>query len=212
MNLTRDGRSWLLAGAICAAAFFVLAQGPTNGAAAIALKGLSVALLAAFALARAEGADGRLLTGIMLLSAAGDVGIELDQVVGGVLFLLSHVAAIVLYMRNRRVRTTPSQRAAGAALLILVPLLAWLLSGALVTIVYGLALGGMAAAAWTSRFGRYRVGLGALLFVASDLLIFARLGGWIEPATTGWLVWPLYYLGQAMICTGVVRTLRVGKT
>jgi uncharacterized membrane protein YhhN len=34
----------------------------------------------------------------------------------------------------------------------------------------------MAAAAWSSRFPRYRVGAGAVLFVISDWLIFSRMG------------------------------------
>ena len=57
------------------------------------------------------------------------------------------------------------------------------------------------------RFSR-TVGLGALLFVASDLLIFARLGHVLDEALTGWFVWPLYYAGQFLICTGVIRAVR----
>ena len=74
--------------------------------------------------------------------------------------------------------------------------------------VYALALGGMAAAAWSSSFPRYRVGLGAVLFVVSDLLIFARLGPLESSAIPGLLIWPLYYFGQFLICTGVISTLR----
>jgi uncharacterized membrane protein YhhN len=66
----------------------------------------------------------------------------------------------------------------------------------------------MAASAWLSRFSRYSVGIGALMFVASDLLIFARLGGVLGENVTGWLVWPLYYAGQLLICTGVIRAVR----
>jgi uncharacterized membrane protein YhhN len=66
----------------------------------------------------------------------------------------------------------------------------------------------MAAAAWTSSFPRYRVGLGAVLFVASDLLIFARMGPLAASALPGLLVWPLYYFGQVLIATGVVGELR----
>jgi len=46
------------------------------------------------------------------------------------------------------------------------------------------------------------------MFVASDLLIFARLGGVLGENVTGWLVWPLYYAGQLLICTGVIRAVR----
>jgi uncharacterized membrane protein YhhN len=40
--------------------------------------------------------------------------------------------------------------------------------------LYSLGLALMAATAWLSRFPRYRVGIGALMFVVSDLLIFGR--------------------------------------
>ena len=74
--------------------------------------------------------------------------------------------------------------------------------------IYGLALGGMAASAWASSFPRYRVGTGAALFVASDLLLFAAMGPLAQSDIPRLLVWPLYYLGQFLICVGVLRTLR----
>ena len=52
------------------------------------------------------------------------------------------------------------------------------------------------------------MGLGTLLFVVSDLAIFAREAGRIDPELADWIVWPLYYVGQLMIATGVVQTLR----
>jgi uncharacterized membrane protein YhhN len=73
---------------------------------------------------------------------------------------------------------------------------------------YALGLGAMAAAAWTSSFPRYRVGIGAVLFVASDLLIFARLGPMADSPIPDLLIWPLYYFGQFLICTGVIGELR----
>jgi uncharacterized membrane protein YhhN len=74
--------------------------------------------------------------------------------------------------------------------------------------LYALALGAMAAGAWASVFPRYRVGAGAALFLLSDLLLFAEMGplqGSIVPQI---LVWPVYYLGQLLIATGVAQTLR----
>ena len=65
----------------------------------------------------------------------------------------------------------------------------------------------MAATAWISRFPRYWTGLGAVLFVISDLLIFARMGPLAGSAVPGLLIWPIYFTGQAMIAMGVVRTL-----
>jgi hypothetical protein len=42
--------------------------------------------------------------------------------------------------------------------------------------------------------------------VASDLLIFARMGPLAGSMVPRLLVMPLYYVGQLLICTGVVRT------
>ena len=47
-----------------------------------------------------------------------------------------------------------------------------------------------------------------MLFAASDLLIFARLGPLAGSIVPTLLVWPLYVAGQAMIAYGVVRTER----
>ncbi len=69
----------------------------------------------------------------------------------------------------------------------------------------------MAASAGASRFPRYRVGIGALMFLGSDLLIFARMGPLPGSPLPGLLIWPLYFGGQALIAWGVVRTLADGR-
>ena len=122
-------------------------------------------------------------------------------------FLIGHLIAIRLYWQHRRSNPTGSQKAAALALLVLTPLVSFQLGGAMVAL-YALGLGGMAATAWLSSFTRYRVGIGAVMFVASDLLIFARMGVLADSALPGLLSWPLYYFGQCLICTGVVGELR----
>ncbi len=148
----------------------------------------------------------------MALGALGDVLIEIDTGAGGAAFFAAHVIAMWLYSRHRRAAVMPSQKLAAVALLIATPVISYLLpadrSAALPVALYGLALGGMAGMAWTSAFPRYRVGVGALLFVASDLLIFAQMGPLAESSLPGLTIWPLYYFGQFLICTGVVRWLR----
>lgn len=207
-----EHRPWLLAGIAMAIAFWTLSDTALGGLFLIALKGGSVAALAAYALARSRSRDARVIAGVMAVGAAGDVAIELSVVAGGALFLLAHLIAIWLYRRHPRATVTGSQLGAAASLVAGVPAGAWLLTADLAAVVYALALGAMAASAWLSRFSRYHVGVGALLFVASDLLIFARLGGALDPAHTEWFVWPLYYAGQFLICTGVIRTLRRDHT
>ncbi len=191
-----------------AIAFWILVDSAVGGVFTVALKGGSVAALAAYALSRSRASDARLIAAVMAIGAAGDIGIELDTRIGGGLFLLAHLVAITLYLRNRRPSPATTQTIAAAALLVGVPLAAWELARDLMVVIYAAALGAMAATAWISRFSRYNVGIGALLFVASDLLIFARLGGVLDEGLTGWLIWPLYYTGQLLICTGVIRTVR----
>jgi len=69
--------------------------------------------------------------------------------------------------------------------------------------VYSLGLALMAATAWTSRFPRFRVGIGAVMFLVSDLLIFGRMGPLPDNLVVGLAVWGLYYFGQLLICLGV---------
>jgi uncharacterized membrane protein YhhN len=49
--------------------------------------------------------------------------------------------------------------------------------------------------------------VGAVLFLASDLLIVAGMGPLMGEPLHQWLIWPLYYLGQLLICLGVVQAL-----
>jgi uncharacterized membrane protein YhhN len=204
-----EHRPWLLASVTAAVAFYFLTDNQIGEIWLIAIKGAAVGMLATYALRRAgRGLDGAIFVLVLALSAAGDMVLELDFGAGGALFLASHLVAVVFYLRQPRDRTTPSQKLLAAALLIGTPLVSYLLSLKPEIALYGLALGAMAAAAWMSRFPRYRVGTGAVLFILSDWLIFARMGPIsLEPLPT-YLIWPLYYAGQLMIATGVVQTLR----
>jgi uncharacterized membrane protein YhhN len=203
-----ESRPWLFAGIAMAIAFWIISGSALGDVFQAAIKGGSVAALAGYALSRSHLRNARMIAAVMAIGAAGDVGIEFDTQVGGGLFLLAHLVAIVLYLRNRRPAPAGTQKAAAAALLAGVPLAAWVLAGDLMAVIYAIALGSMAASAWLSRFSRYNVGIGALLFVVSDLLIFARLGGRIDQSLSSWFVWPLYYAGQLLICTGVIRAVR----
>lgn len=207
-----EHRPWLLASLVAAISYFFVANDAIPGVYLMVWKGAGVAFLAAYAWHRTRGTDGLLIGLVMALGAIGDVGVELSLVLGAGFFALGHIVAIVLYGRNRRARLTASQMLAGLALAIFSPLLAGLISypqpGWSTAVVYAALLGVMAAMAWTSRFTRYRVGIGAVLFVASDLIIFAQEAGKVSPEVGGMLIWPLYYAGQLLIAMGVVQALR----
>lgn len=209
-----EHRPWLLLAVTSAIAFYFLRDNQAGGgfvlgeAFLIPLKGAGVAFLAIYALRRGHGADGAILTVALALSALGDMVIELDQAGGALFFIASHLTATALYLRNRRDHMPMSQSLLGATLLIGVPAISYLLSERIDVALYGAALGLMAATAWMSRFPRYRVGIGAVLFVVSDWLIFSRMGSFDMGDLPDVLIWPLYFAGQLMIATGVVQTLR----
>lgn len=203
-----EHRPWLLASMALALAYWLLSDSKLGELYLLLLKAGSVAALPAYALARSRHRDARHIAAVMATGAMGDAFIELDTIAGGAWFLLAHLLAIALYWRRRRAAPSVSQRAAAASVLAGVPLCAWLLTDDPLAAVYAVALAAMAASAWLSRFSRYAVGVGALLFVASDLLIFARLGGTLSQSVTSWLIWPMYYAGQLLIVTGVIRTVR----
>lgn len=207
-----ESRPWLLLSLLASITYYFVSDAPIPGLYLMLWKGLGVGFLAVFACVRHHSFDGRLIGGAMTLGAIGDMLIEIDMIYGAVAFLIGHVIAIALYARHRRVSITFSQRLFALLLVPGVVLIAWALpmdrSGAGGIALYSLFLAVMAAMAWTSDFPRYRVGTGALMFVVSDLLIFARLGPLEGSAIPDWLIWPLYYFGQFLICTGVIQTLR----
>ena len=185
-------------------------------AAELTWKGLSVGLLAVYAALNARNLDGWLLVAVMAFGALGDVLLgAAGLTVGALAFLAGHLVAIGLYLRNRRPSPTRSQVALAIVLVPAVVIVAFLLPADRATApgvaVYSLGLALMAATAWLSRFPRYRVGAGALMFVVSDLLIFGRGGPWPDSFAVGLAVWGLYYFGQMLICVGVVKTLNAER-
>jgi uncharacterized membrane protein YhhN len=193
---------------VAGAAYFIAFRMGFTGIWSVPLKGACVALLAVWAGLQARSLDEWLIVAVMALGALGDVLIETSGLNAGAIgFLAGHVVAIGLYLRNRQGNAWLAIPVA-----LVVALVAWWLpiirSMAPGIALYALGLGAMAGTALTSRFARDNVGLGALMFVASDLLIFARLGPLHASALPNLLVWPLYVAGQAAIAWGVVTTLR----
>jgi uncharacterized membrane protein YhhN len=199
----------VLAAAIVAGVSYLAAPQPEGQ---VVWKGAGVGLLTLYAALLARTGDGWLITLVMAFGALGDVMLNLAGLeVGAVFFFLGHVTAVVLYLRNRRPELSMSQGLLAGALLIAVPIAAYLLPAdrtrAPLAAIYAGGLALMTASAWISRFPRYRTGLGAVMFAASDLLIFAENGPLAGQGWTGFAVWSLYFAGQTLICLGVTRTL-----
>ncbi len=207
----------LVAAIIAGASYYFAVLRDLDGDSVTVWKGAGIALLALWAASQPPSRDRWWLFAYLALGALGDVLIETSGLrTGGLAFMAVHIVAIVLFLRNRRARLSATQRALAVAFLVLVPGIAFAMSPpggqAFGHALYGLALGAMAAAAWVSRFSRYRVGIGAVLFVMSDLLIFARGGPLAASIVPTLLVWPLYFAGQLLIAWGVVTRLSERET
>ncbi len=207
-----EKRPFLLLSIVAAAAYFYLRYSELPELYLLAVKASAVGLLAVYAYLRHQSADARLLVWIMALSALGDVVISYHLLASGFAFFLSHIFALTLFLRNPRPLVARSQKAFVVSIMFLVPAVAWLLPSdrdfAMQVAIYAMSLGGMAASAWASNFPRSRVGAGALLFVFSDIILFAELGPFAGSPVPDVFIWPTYYLGQFLICTGVIQTLR----
>jgi uncharacterized membrane protein YhhN len=187
---------------------WVVASGYEGGA-SIAWKGAGVALLAVYAGLSARDADGWLIALVMAFGAAGDVLLETHgTTVGAAAFIGGHNLAMLLYLRNWRPHITLSQRMLAALVVPASVFIGYSLTGDVMVALYSFFVGAMAASAWTSRFPRYRVGIGAMLFLASDLLIFARMGPLAGAAWASMAIWACYFGGQYLIATGVVESKR----
>ncbi|HYE45002.1 MAG TPA: lysoplasmalogenase family protein [Caulobacter sp.] len=212
--MTRDQFAKIvLLAAIAGGVSFVLSwgQGLPPGV-ELAWKGSGVGLLAVYAALKARSLDGWLLVAVMALGATGDVLLgAISLMAGAIAFLAGHLVAIGLYLRNHRPNLSRSQRLLAVVLVPATVAIAWMLpadrAGAAGIALYSFGLAVMAACAWISRFPRFWTGLGAVMFVVSDLLIFARLGPLPDTFETGLAVWGLYFAGQLMICLGVTGKL-----
>lgn len=201
----------ILAAALVAGISYVAASlTPLPPVALIAWKGAGVGLLALYAALNARALDGWLLAAVMAFGALGDVLLETHGfVTGGVAFLAGHLVAVALYLRNRRPVSLGDLSYAGA-LFVFIVLTAYLAPLNRATAgpiaLYATGLAAMTACAWLSGFPRPLVAAGAIMFAASDLLIFCRAGRPVlDIPPTGVAVWGLYFAGQTLIVLGVLR-------
>jgi uncharacterized membrane protein YhhN len=182
-------------------------------AAAVAVKGLGVGLLAVAALLLTSPRRWW-LAAVMAAGALGDMLLNIPGLFlfGGASFALGHVIAMVFYLQNGRNTVGLAARLAAAALVGYGLAMPNLVSqpgtpvGALM--LYSVLLCGMAATLLLSRFSRAALA-GALLFVISDTLLTMRLSGDVVGSDNahGLMVWLTYFFGQFLIFRGVSDTL-----
>ena len=203
-----EHRPWLLAAWACAILYYVLSDEALGETWQIAVKAGAVLSLAIYAIRRHGGTDAKILAGSLVLAAVGAALDVLQIDFAAIALFFSYAAAIALFLRHRRERPVGSQKALAITVLLVTPLLAlWRTQSADVGI-YALTLGAMGFAGWMSAFPRYRVGTGTMLVVAAGLLSFLPADPTDTFGLAAWLEWPLFFVGQFMIATGVVQTLR----
>lgn len=204
-------RPWLLASLFFGLTFPLSWQLGLPDYLSIPWKMAGVGLLIGYALRKHRMGEFLLVAGVMAFWAIGDGLLELDMIWGAIAFAIGHVIAIYLFLRHRRVHPVLSQKLLAVAVFVLAPAIAYFLpidrTMGMQAAVYTLFVAGMAATAWNSNFPRYRVGMGAMAFVVSDLLIFARMGALANSGWVSYAIWVLYYGGVMMIAVGVVTTL-----
>lgn len=134
--------------------------------------------------------------------------VTVGLVASGVAFAAAHGFAIMAYARER-----DDGVATGRLIMaLMIPAIAVALS------VFALRHGGlnigigffptisgtMAAMAVISRFPLWRSGLGATIFVASDVLVFVDIGVLQNSGTFGWLTWACYAGGYILVARGAI--------
>jgi len=207
-----DKRPFLLLSIAAALAFYYLRVSTLPELYIIPVKGAAAAMLAVYAFLRHSSPDAKLLGWALGAASLGDMAMEFDRNIGALLFFLFHVLALGVFLRNRRDALSKTQSWVCGLTLILTPIVGyfmpWDRNEAWQVALYALALGAMAAGAWASNFPRYRVGAGAMLFLVSDLFLFAEMGPLSGSRWPQIMSWPIYYLGIFLICTGVIQTSR----
>jgi uncharacterized membrane protein YhhN len=172
-----------------------------------------VGTLALYAGLCARTFDGWLITAVMLLSAFSDVFLEtIGQIPGAISFIVADIMAIILYSRNLRPGLTSLRYLLGGMYVLAAVALAYVLPAnrdeALGIALFTIPLASMSAIAFMTRFPSQFVGLGAAMVLASDLLIFARMGPLHNTQFTAETVWLLYFIGEVLIVVGVTRALK----
>ncbi|MEO3774198.1 lysoplasmalogenase [Micromonospora sp. B9E7] len=199
----------------------LLAVAAGGGLAFLLTKPLLMPLLAGYlwwAAAERAARPDRLMLTALAFATGGDVALMIDGtgwfLAGMACFLGTHLCYVAAFTRHgiaTALRRPPLIAVPLGYAVLTVVALTWMWEGltdaglAVPVAVYALALAAMASTAATQG---WRVGLGAALFLGSDLLIAAGVAGVAQPPGEPVLVMATYAAGQALIVLG--RAARVG--
>lgn len=173
----------------------------------VATKGLFSALLAMSVFAARKGSASNMVGAALAISAVGDMLlVTIGSAAGGLAFAVAHVFAGYAYAKNLR----NNNFAALWLFAIAVPLITVVLSylalwGSdqnILMSLFPLISASMAALAILSRFPFWLSGLGAAIFVASDVLFLADLGILRRSGEWAYLTWASYAAGYGLVARG----------
>ncbi|MET8264665.1 lysoplasmalogenase [Micromonospora arida] len=198
----------------------LLANATGGGLALLLTKPLLMPLLAAYlwrvSAERAARPD-RLLLAALAFATGGDVALMIDGtgwfLAGMACFLGTHLCYLAAFTRHgaaTALRRTPLVAVPLGYAVLTVVALTWMWAGltdvglAVPVAGYAIALAAMASTAATQG---WRVGLGAALFLGSDLLIAAGVAEVAQPPGAPVLVMATYAAGQALIVLGLAARI-----
>lgn len=173
----------------------------------VATKGLFSILLAISVFAARKGSASQMVGTALAISAVGDMLlVTVGSAAGGLTFAIAHVLAGYAYAKNRRESNPAALWIAASAVPLIAVVSSYLvLHGSdqnILMSLFPLISGSMAALAILSRFPLWLSGLGAAIFVASDVLFLADLGVLQHSGEWGFLTWASYAVGYAMVARG----------
>lgn len=209
-----ERRPWLLASMACAVARIALRDSATPGLYLVVLEAAPLLLLAVYAVLRHRGNDTRSLAGMLALQGIGSALMDYAPLLGLNALVVAYLLGLTMFLVHRRGVVDDGRKASALVLTLGTPLLCFFAAeraGVGVPLFLGLALGGMAASAWISTFPRARVGVGAALIVVGNILAIAALGtgGDGVASLIALAAWPLFYLGNLVLATGITGELRM---
>lgn len=212
-----ERRPWLLTSIIFALAFAWLQDSRLPGAYLMTLKAAPLVLLAVYAALRHNGHDTQILAAMLLFQGAGAALSDIAEQLAGIILVVGFTLGMGLFLTHRRRHLTGSQKALAACLLLLTPVICQLAVNPFAETgwspaYFGVALGAMAATAWVSSFSRYRVGSGTILIVAGSVAALVSLRVVNGPGWGEIVGWPLFYLGNLIMATGITGELRARAT